>query len=227
MRKFSYVLAFTLFILFVGCVGGGGSSDDNNPPVALPLLDILEASFPNFNQFPDENSKVIAYDHISKANLDKGIAYLKNDSFSCINNYECTKHDPIATIDDAKTDGGLTSDMGINDKGYMIALGLVNYGASEVNSNLFKQVYPTIDGEEAIALAAEYFSSGISSSILSNYETKLKNYRFEYDSANDIYYKTENGILYMSLYRLNKNIAYWIVARDDYTIGDVIKVFNL
>ncbi|MDR2081379.1 MAG: hypothetical protein LBP54_05780 [Campylobacteraceae bacterium] len=109
----------------------------------------------------------------------------------------------------------------------MIALGLVKYSASEVNSHLFKQVYPA-NGKEAIVLSAEYFASGVQSSILSQYETKLYTYDFEYNSINNAYYKTDDmGLLYVWLYKPSTKIAYWFVARDDYTVSDVIKLFAI
>ncbi|MDR2100639.1 MAG: hypothetical protein LBP40_07440 [Campylobacteraceae bacterium] len=98
--------------------------------------------------------------------------------------------------------------------------------SGEIDSSLFKQVFPEIKGREAIKMTAKLFANDISGS-LASYETALENNGFSYDTVNEIYSKRQNGIFYACSYDSLEKVALWIVARDDLSYRDLGIIFGL
>jgi hypothetical protein len=197
----SLLAAFFLSFFLIGCGGGGGGGSQ----ASLPSI---ESGFPAFNVAFTKSEKSIAYDHMSKADFDEYNKYLENKGFDC-DDGECSKSSPISGIYEAYTVGGSSDDLNINVSGYAVEINLVKSGGSEIDSALFAQVFPQVNGKESLKTATKY---GISSSSFDAYADALEDDEFTY--KNGVYYKKKDGLIYACNYDSYDNSVMWIIARD-------------
>jgi hypothetical protein len=203
------VFSILLGLFLVGCGGGGGGSN------GLPSL---ESSFPVLDIPSAENVKVIVYDRISEADLEKIDEEIEDDSF--IYNYNGDryyKNNPIAGVDRAEA-----VYLGEGEKGHIVGINLRKNGEGEIDSALFAQVFPKINGREAITATVKILSTSVSSE-LSAYADDLIDDGFEYDDYDEygnygeIYYKERGELVYIfaHIFVGSEELVMWIVAKED------------